>query len=72
MKEIKILIQQLRSYPDNFFVYPSSQCDLPEGTYSPNYVEEHTVSGLVVCDMNGVQQGFIETGGVKATDVGNW
>jgi len=65
MKEIKILIQQLRGYPNNFFVYPGSQCNLPEGGYSPDYVEEHTVLGLAVCDMNGWQQGFIETGGGK-------
>jgi len=62
MKEIKILIQQLRSYPNNFFVHPGSQCDLPEDDYSPDYIEEHTKRGLIVCDMNGVQQGFIETG----------
>ena len=63
MKEIKILIQQLRSYPDNFFVHLGVQCDLPEGGYSPDYVMEHTKSGLTVCDMDGNQQGFIETGG---------
>ena len=65
MKEIKILTQQLRNYPNNFFVYPGSQCNLPEGGYSPDYIEEHTVSGLVVCDMNGEWLGFIETGGRK-------
>jgi len=72
MKEIKILIQQLRSYPDNFFAYPGSRCDLPEGGYTPGYIEEHTIPGLFICDMDGVQQGFIKTGGAKETDVGNW
>ena len=69
MKEIKILIQQLRSYPNNFFAYPGSQCDLPEGGYSLEYIEEHTKSGLIVCDMDGIQQGFIETGGKEGVIV---
>ncbi len=56
MKEIKILIQQLRNYPNNFFVYP----------VMPLYNgEEHNRQGLRVCDMNGEQQGFIETGSCK-------
>jgi len=63
MKEIKVLIQQLRNYPNNFFVYPQSICELPEGGYSPEYVEEHTKSGLAICSYLGEVQDFIETGG---------
>lgn len=60
MKEIKILIQQLRNYPNNFFVYsnPLGCVGLPE-----TLAGEHTKVGLIVCDMDGIQQGFIETGG---------
>ncbi|KKN53794.1 hypothetical protein LCGC14_0598870 [marine sediment metagenome] len=54
MKEIKILIQQLRNYPNNFFVYPVMP--LPEG-------EEHNRLGLRICDHLGEEQGFIEIGG---------
>ena len=56
MKEIRILIQQLRNYPNNFFVYPVYGQLVDE-----NYPTQNP--GLVVCDMDGNQQGFIETGG---------
>ena len=56
MKEIKILMQQLRNYPSNFFVYPQ-QPNPGEVIFSG------MKDGLVVCDMDGNQQGFIETGG---------
>ena len=69
MREIKTLMRQLRHYPDNFFVYPGSQCDLPEGNYSPEYIESHTHPGLWVCDVNGVEKGFIETGGKEGVIV---
>lgn len=49
MKEIKVLIQQLRNYPNNFFVYPF------KGTKT-------VISGLIVCDKDGVKVGFIPTG----------
>jgi len=55
MKEIRNLIRNLKGYPDNFFIYPQSVfCDEEP---SPD-----THHGLVVCDKNGEQQGFIETG----------
>lgn len=65
MKEIKILIRNLREYPDNFFVYPVDN-DAPNihvDEAEPIEIKKLVRSGLVVCDMNGVQQGFIETGG---------
>jgi len=49
MKEIRILMQQLRNYPSNLFVYPQEATDELKG-------------GLVVVDVNGSEQGFIETG----------
>lgn len=54
MKEIKVLIQQLRNYPSNFFVYPTKEVEL-----------EELKDGLIICDMHGEEQGFIETGGEK-------
>jgi len=60
MKEIKILIQQLRSYPDNFFVYSQEEQDPEYTTRSP---EDNNRTGLVVTDYLGKEQGFIETGG---------
>lgn len=49
MKEIKILIRNLRQYPDNFFVRPQ------EATYELK-------AGLIVCDMDGAEKDFIEIG----------
>lgn len=60
MKEIKILIQQLRDYPNNFFVYPQDQTIMNS---LASQTLENPKDGLVVCDMDGEQQGFIETGG---------
>ena len=53
MKEIKVLQQQLRNYPDNLFVYPLDERGL-----------RLTISrhGLIVCDLKGEEQGFIELG----------
>ena len=59
MKEIIILIQQLRNYPNNFFVHPEVMW-LPDGEGS---ITTKSVEGLAICDMEGNQQGFIETGG---------
>ncbi len=50
MKEIKILMRELRQYPENFFVYPVKED------------EEHSIDGLVVCDKEKEQQDFIEVG----------
>jgi len=56
MKEIKVLIQQLRNYPNNFFVYPIKYEDVKhDPPMKPVY-------GLVVCNIQGEEQGFIETG----------
>ena len=52
MKEIRILMQQLRNYPSNFFVYPAKETE-----------NEELKDGLIVCDVHGEEQGFIETGG---------
>ena len=49
MKEIKVLIQQLRNYPNNLFVYPQEETD-------------ENKPGLVVCNLKGEEKGFIETG----------
>ena len=54
VKEIKVLRQQLRSYPDNFFVYPQVQ--------QPSVGDDKLQYGLLVCDIHGNQQGFIEIG----------
>ena len=57
MKEIRILIQQLRSYPNNWFVYPVDNAISIDGIpYEPGK------DGLVVCDMQGETKAFIETG----------
>ena len=62
MKEIKILIQQLRSYPDNFFAYPAELWPIKDG--HTDMVSDRPIKrGLTICDMDGNQQGFIETGG---------
>ena len=59
MKEIKILIQQLKNYPNNFFIYPTKYEDFKhDPPMKPVY-------GLVICDHLGEEQGFIETGGEK-------
>ena len=54
MKEIKVLKQELRNFPDNWFVYPD---------HRPG---ENTLvgqdNGLIVCDLEGNTKGFIETG----------
>lgn len=56
MKEVKQLMKELRSYPDNAFVYPVKYEDLRHSTpMSPCY-------GLVVCNLAGQELGFIETG----------
>ena len=60
MKEIRVLLQQLRSYPANFFVYPEEEQD-PE--YTNRYDGTRNKNGLVICDHLGEEQGFIETGG---------
>lgn len=49
MREIKTLIQELRNYPNNLFVYPQEE-------------SEDNKSGLVVCNLRGEEQGFIELG----------
>lgn len=56
MKEIKILIQQLRNYPNNFFVVPTIN---PDDEFQPTKF----TYGLTVCNHLGEEQGFIETGG---------
>ena len=60
MREIKTLIQKLRSYPPNWFIYPDSRNrnvkELDEKIFPP------TIDGLTVCDLDGNFKGFIETG----------
>lgn len=56
MKEIKILKQQLRNYPDNWFVYSQERLDEYEVDNPPSL-------GLVVCTHTGEEKGFIELGG---------
>lgn len=48
MKEIKMLVRQLRGYPNNWFVYPD------ESVFGDK--------GLRICDKDGQSEGFIETG----------
>jgi len=49
MKEIRILIRDLKSFPNNWFVYPQETKDTDR-------------EGLVVCNMDGEEQGFIDIG----------
>ena len=56
MKEIKILIQQLRKYPSNLFVYPKIYED---SKHTPSMASVH---GVAICDKDGNQVAFIETG----------
>jgi len=58
MKEIKTLIQQLRNYPNNLFVYPQE----PGPDMYGNTESKTNKSGLVVCNLEGKEQGFIELG----------
>lgn len=53
MREIKTLLQQLRSYPPNWFVYPETR---------RKDLSEEVTNGLTVCDLDGNFKGFIETG----------
>jgi len=55
MLEIKILMRELRSYPNNYFAYPQEE--------KPD--ETRTTGSLVVCDVNGITKGVIETGNDK-------
>ena len=57
MKEIKHLIQQLRNYPSNLFIFPVKYEDMKHNP--PMKTEE----GLIICDKDGVQLGYIKTGG---------
>jgi len=50
MKEIKVLMQQLRNYPSNLFVCPEMKYSLD------------SEDGLIIVDKDGKQQGFIKTG----------
>lgn len=63
MKEIKTLIQQLRSYPSNFFVFPSKHKTTKTGSEPIEHRVVHTITGLTVCNHLGEERGFIETGG---------
>ena len=58
MREIKTLIQQLGNYPNNLFVYPLGGTGLPDNIG----VNVETREGLVICNLKGEEQGFIETG----------
>ncbi len=49
MKEIKVLMQNLRNYPNNFFVIPDLDKETGNG-------------GLEIVDKDGNRQGYIETG----------
>ena len=56
MKEITILMRELRNYPSNLFVYSVKYEDLKhDPPMSPVY-------GLVVCNIKGEEQGFINLG----------
>lgn len=62
MKEIKTLLQQLRNYPDNFFVRPSTQYPMKDG--HTDFASDRPIKiGLVICNHLGEEQGFIDTGG---------
>ena len=63
MKEIKVLMQQLRQYPNNFFVRPTKYEDMK---HNPPM---EPVYGLIVCNHLGEGQGFIETGGEEGVIV---
>ncbi|KKN74232.1 hypothetical protein LCGC14_0393180 [marine sediment metagenome] len=57
MKEIKILIQQLRNYPNNLFVHPAD--------YTNDELEDEELAGKIgldIVDKDGNWQGFIRTG----------
>jgi len=56
MLEIKILMRELRNYPNNYFAYPREE--KLDG-------ETRTTGSLVVCDVNGITKGVIETGNDK-------
>ena len=57
MREIKTLIQQLRNYPNNLFVYPEIITAGEYGEAIPT-----TKAGLKVIDIHGQEEGFIELG----------
>ena len=51
MKEAIKLIKELRGYPENSFVYPQE-------------FNDELKAGLVVVNLEGEEQGFIETGDI--------
>ncbi|KKK55869.1 hypothetical protein LCGC14_3070240 [marine sediment metagenome] len=66
MKEIKTLMQQLREYPNNFFVHPGTLYPIKDGLKDghTDFTSDRPIkNGLVVCNHLGEEQGFIETGG---------
>lgn len=56
MLELKILIRQLRGYPENSFAIPQEKSMLFEVPVVPT-------AGLIIVDLQGNEQGFIELGG---------
>lgn len=63
MKEIALLLKQLRNYPPNFFVYPNPLGR--EGLPPTIGIDSNTREGLVVCDVDKEEMGFIELGGQR-------
>jgi hypothetical protein len=51
MKELTTLLHELHNYPPNSFIIPSTE--LGDGSRK---------NGLVVCDKDGVLQGYIDIG----------
>ena len=63
MLELKILIRKLRGYPENSFAYPTNKDakDLHWDLFGDGNVKP--ADGLLIVDLQGNEQGFIETGG---------
>ena len=53
MKEVIKVIKELRGYPENSFVYPQE----------PGLIDD-LKAGLVIVNLEGEEQGFIETGDI--------
>jgi hypothetical protein len=64
VKELKVLIQQLRNYPSNLFIVPVV---LQDDKHNPPHAP---VYGLSIVNVQGEEQGFINTGDTGGVTVG--
>ena len=64
MKEIRHLLAELKNYPTNLFVYSANRAMSNIQAVGVEDAEISMMLGLVVCEPNGNEQGFIKIGDV--------